>query len=74
MARTKVTRSTARFGARYGSTVKKRFREAEEKLKAKHKCPHCLTVGSLKRKAVGIWICRKCKKVFAGATLTPYSK
>lgn len=74
MARTKIARSTARFGARYGSTLRKRVREIEAKLRAKHKCPYCLTVGSLKRKAVGIWFCRKCGKVFAGGAYTPFSE
>lgn len=74
MARTKVTKSTARFAARYGSTVRKRVREVEAKLRAKHKCPFCLSVGSLKRKAVGIWFCRKCGKVFAGGAYTPLSE
>lgn len=74
MARTRVTKSTARFGARYGSTLRKRVREVEQKLRAKHRCPSCLTVGSVKRKAVGIWFCRKCGKVFAGGAYTPLSE
>ncbi|MCX8204088.1 MAG: 50S ribosomal protein L37ae [Candidatus Nezhaarchaeota archaeon] len=73
MARTKVTKSTARFGARYGYAVRKRVGEVEQKLKSKHRCPSCLTLGSLKRRAVGIWFCRKCGKVFAGGAYTPFS-
>ncbi len=74
MTRTKFTRSTARFGARYGSTLRKRVRKIEERLRARHKCPYCLTVGSLKRKAVGIWYCNKCGKVFAGGAYAPFSE
>lgn len=74
MGGARVSKSTARFGARYGSTLRKRVREVEEKLRAKHRCPSCLTVGSLKRKAVGIWSCRKCGKVFAGGAYAPFSE
>ena len=72
--RTKIVGSTARFGARYGASLRKKVREIESKMRAKHKCPFCYSVGTVKRKAVGIWYCRKCGKVFAGGAYTPFSE
>ncbi|MEM1537522.1 MAG: 50S ribosomal protein L37ae [Candidatus Nezhaarchaeales archaeon] len=71
MGRTKVVSTTGRFKARYGSTIRKRVREVEEKLKASYTCPSCLVKGRLKRVATGIWHCLKCGKTYAGGAYTP---
>ncbi len=65
---------SGKFGARYGSTVRKRYRSIMEKMKGKLKCPRCETQGSIRRISVGIWHCRKCDATFTGGaydTRTP---
>ncbi|MEM4576830.1 MAG: 50S ribosomal protein L37ae [Candidatus Nezhaarchaeales archaeon] len=71
MGRTKKVGRAGRFGARYGATIRKRVAEIEATMKALHKCPFCYSIGKVKRKAVGIWYCKKCKAVFAGGAYTP---
>ncbi|MEX2701893.1 MAG: 50S ribosomal protein L37ae [Candidatus Baldrarchaeia archaeon] len=70
MGRTKKVGITGRFGARYGSTIRKRVREIEEKMKRPHKCPKCGTK-AVKRISVGIWQCRKCNYTFTGGAYIP---
>lgn len=67
---TKKVGITGRFGARYGSTVRKRVRKVEERMKQPHKCPRCLTK-AVHRLAVGIWQCRKCNLKFSGGAYMP---
>lgn len=54
-----------RFGARYGTKVKHKFGEIEKEQRKKHKCPYC-SAPRVKRIAVGIWYCSKCKTKFSG--------
>ncbi|MDP3697957.1 MAG: 50S ribosomal protein L37ae [Nanoarchaeota archaeon] len=61
--------STKRFGARYGPSLKKKFALAEVQQRAKHKCPSCNKT-SVKRLALGIWQCQKCKVKFASKAYT----
>lgn len=70
LGRTKKTGSTARFGVRYGSTLRKRVHTIEKKLKAPYACPQCKTK-ALRRASVGIWICKKCGFSFAGGAWIP---
>ena len=65
--KSKKTKSAGRFGARYGKTVKDKLVKVEVKQRIKQKCPFCER-DSVKRKANGIWECKKCKKVFASNT------
>ncbi|UZE93623.1 MAG: 50S ribosomal protein L37ae [Candidatus Pacearchaeota archaeon] len=65
--RTKKTKSTARFGPRYGSVVKERVRAIESKQRKKQKCPFCKKQ-TVKRLSKGIWLCRSCKKKFTSQT------
>jgi len=58
-----------RFGARYGRTVKKNFIKIEIEQRKLHKCPYC-NKESVKRLALGIWFCRKCKAKFSGKAYT----
>jgi large subunit ribosomal protein L37Ae len=71
MGRTKKVGTTGRFGSRYGSTVRKRVAEIESEQKIYHKCPNCET-RSLRRIAVGIWECKKCKMKYAGGAWKPF--
>ena len=57
--------SVKRFGARYGRKLKVRFSKIETEQRKLHKCPYCNKI-AVKRIAVGIWFCRKCKAKFTG--------
>ncbi|HLD00654.1 MAG TPA: 50S ribosomal protein L37ae [Candidatus Nanoarchaeia archaeon] len=56
---------TKRFGPRYGRKTKKKFAQIEIQQRTKHKCPFCNKT-SVKRLAMGIWVCSKCNQKFAG--------
>ena len=75
MGKTKKTGISARFGSRYGSNVRKKWRLIMEKQKGgKLKCPRCETRGSINRISTGIWHCKKCNAKFTGGaynTQTP---
>ncbi|MGB9740801.1 MAG: 50S ribosomal protein L37ae [Candidatus Bathyarchaeia archaeon] len=73
MGRTKKVGPTRGLGARYGSTVRKRYIKVVTELKKPHACPQC-GFQRVKRKSVGIWECRKCGFVFAGGAYTPATK
>ncbi|AEE93719.1 MULTISPECIES: 50S ribosomal protein L37ae [Acidianus] len=72
MAKYKVVGIAGRFGARYGSTLRKRWKEVMEKRYQDYQCPVCKTVGTVTRLASGIWYCKKCKAKWAGLAYTPY--
>ena len=57
--------SVKRFGARYGRKPKIKFSKIETEQRKLHKCPYCNKI-AVKRIAVGIWNCRKCKAKFTG--------
>ena len=57
--------SVKRFGARYGRRLKERFGKIETEQRKKQKCPYCSAI-KVKRLAIGIWQCRKCKAKFTG--------
>lgn len=58
---------SGRFQARYGSTLRKRWRLIMEKQKSTStRCPKCETKGSIHRVSTGIWHCRKCNARFTG--------
>ena len=61
--------SIKRFGARYGRTVKLKLAKIEKEQRKKHKCPYCNSM-QVKRVAVGIWFCKKCKAKFTGKAYT----
>ncbi len=67
---TKKVSSTGRFGPRYGTRTKKIIASIEKQQKKKHKCPYCGR-NTLKRKAAGIWFCKKCNVKFAGGAYLP---
>jgi len=61
----KKIKAFGRFGAGYGTRVRKRINEIESFQRKKQICPHCSKPG-VKRVAVGIWNCSKCSKKFTG--------
>jgi len=71
--RTKKVGPARGLGARYGSTVRKRYVEIVSSLKRAHKCPQCSAV-AVRRRSVGVWECRKCGFTFAGGAYTPVTK
>ncbi len=73
MARTKKVGSTGRFGPRYGAKLRRRVLEIERKRAEPHRCPSCATRGSVRRRAAGLWECRKCGLVFAGGAYVPFT-
>lgn len=58
------------LGPRYGSTLRKRLQEVLAQSRAAYPCPRC-GVKAVKRKAIGIWSCRKCGYTFAGKAYSP---
>jgi large subunit ribosomal protein L37Ae len=65
--KSKKTKSSGRFGARYGRSVKAKLVEVEVKQRKKQECPFCKKTGA-KRLSKGIWNCSKCGKKFAHNT------
>ncbi len=66
MGKTKKVGITGKYGARYGSNVRKKARLILEKMKGDIKCPKCETNGSIHRVSTGIWHCKKCDATFTG--------
>lgn len=71
MAKKKVPNIAARFGARYGSTLRKRWNLIMLKKTALYECPRCLHK-KLEWVSVGIWKCRKCGYTVAGGAYEPF--
>lgn len=71
--KTKKVGMTRGLGARYGSTVRKRYAKILSETKKAHKCPQCGSV-SIRRESVGVWNCRKCGLTFTGGAYTPVTK
>lgn len=65
--KSKKSKSSGRFGARYGKRVKVKLVKVETKQRVKQKCPLCKKLG-VKRLSKGIWKCSKCDKKFASDT------
>ncbi len=59
-----------RFGARYGTSIRRRVANIERVQFQKHRCPQCLT-GEIDRESTSIWECRKCGHKFAGGAYIP---
>jgi large subunit ribosomal protein L37Ae len=57
--------SVKRFGVRYGAKLKQKIGKLEATRRAETKCPYC-HYESVKRLALGIWFCGKCKSKFTG--------
>lgn len=64
-AKTKKIKSFGKFGAGYGTRVRKKYNIIEEHQRAKQDSPFHPNAKA-KRIAAGIWKCLKTGKVFAG--------
>jgi large subunit ribosomal protein L37Ae len=73
LGRTKKVGPSRGLGARYGSTVRKRYVRATAGLKKAHRCPQCGFL-RVKRESVGVWKCKKCGYTFAGGAYMPFTK
>jgi len=71
--RTQKAGATARFGARYGVSVRRNAGIAMKKKSTKYTCPVC-QYRKVGRKSVGIWSCGKCGHTFAGGAWEPYTR
>ncbi|MAY04652.1 MAG: 50S ribosomal protein L37ae [Euryarchaeota archaeon] len=71
--RTQKAKATARFGARYGVSVRRNAGSALAKKNAKYICPVC-HYRKVVRKSVGIWNCAKCDHTFAGGAWEPFTR
>ena len=69
--KTKKAGTTGRFGPRYGSTIRKRVKAIEIKMKnPDFKCPQCKT-RAITRVFNGVWSCKKCGTTFSGGAYFP---
>ena len=71
--RTQKAGATARFGARYGVSVRRNAGSALAKKSAKYTCPVC-QYRKVTRQSVGIWSCGKCGHTFAGGAWEPFTR
>tara|TARA_B100000686_G_C16772268_1_gene965977 strand:- start:1645 stop:2013 length:369 start_codon:yes stop_codon:yes gene_type:complete len=71
--RTQKAGATARFGPRYGVSVRRRAGSAIAKKSRNYTCPSC-HYAKVRRKAAGIWECRKCNHTFSGGVWEPYTR
>ena len=71
--RTQKAGATARFGARYGVSVRRRAGKALIKKSKNYTCPVC-QYQKVTRKVAGIWECKKCSHVFSGGVWEPYTR
>jgi len=63
-SKSKKSRASGRFGARYGKKIRDKLVQVEDKQRKKQICPFCKKIG-LKRLSKGVWECKKCSKKFA---------
>lgn len=66
----KVTRSSGRFGVRYGRRDRKLVADLEERTRSAHLCSFC-DQPFVSRVGTGIWECAKCGHKFAGGAYLP---
>lgn len=64
-SRTKKVKAAGRFGAGYGTNVRKKYNIIEVLQRRKQQSPFYSKAGA-KRIAAGIWKCKKTGTVFAG--------
>ncbi|MEM0383692.1 MAG: hypothetical protein QXS57_04885 [Candidatus Caldarchaeum sp.] len=58
------------LGARYGSTVRKRWAEVVRSARSAYVCERC-GARKVRRVSVGVWQCRGCGFKFAGQAYSP---
>jgi large subunit ribosomal protein L37Ae len=70
MAKKSMYGSIRRFGSRYGRKTKFKVGHIESLTKSSAKCPYCRKIG-VKKIAIGIFYCNKCKTKFTGKAYAP---
>merc|ERR1712212_44591 len=63
--RTKKVGIVGKYGTRYGASLRKTIKKMEVSQHGKYTCSFC-GKDAMKRKAVGVWCCRRCGKTVAG--------
>ncbi|XP_071802960.1 large ribosomal subunit protein eL43 [Asterias amurensis] len=63
--RTKKVGIVGKYGTRYGASLRKMVKKIEISQHKKYTCVFC-GKDAMKRKCVGIWHCKACRKVVAG--------
>ncbi|OWA50052.1 putative 60S ribosomal protein L37a [Hypsibius exemplaris] len=63
--RTKKVGITGKYGTRYGASLRKTVKKIEITQHSKYTCLFC-GKEAMKRTCVGIWQCKRCRKVVAG--------
>ena len=71
--RTQKVGAAARFGPRYGVSVRRNAGKILRKRARKYTCPVC-QYQKVSRDAVGIWTCSKCGHSFAGGAWEPFTR
>ena len=71
--RTQKAGIAARFGPRYGVSVRRNAAAALRRSKASYRCPRC-QYQKVRRQSIGIWVCSKCGHTFAGGAWEPYTR
>ncbi len=71
--RTQKAGIEARFGARYGVSVRRRASSVLKKVKKEYTCPVC-QYPKVRRDSPGIWGCKKCGHTFAGGVWQPFTR
>ena len=71
--RTQKTGATAKFGPRYGVSVRRNAGNAMRKKSQSYTCPIC-HYNKVKRVSVGIWKCSKCSHTFTGGAWEPFTR
>ena len=69
-AKGRKSRSSGRFGVRYGTKNRKLMADIEEKMHAGYVCSKC-GAKKITRTGTGIWQCTKCRHTFAGGSYVP---
>ncbi|PXF23210.1 MAG: 50S ribosomal protein L37ae [Methanobacteriota archaeon] len=63
----------ARFGPRYGVSVRRRATSVLKRVRQSYTCPVC-QYQKVKRVAAGVWTCKKCDHTFAGGVWEPFTR
>jgi large subunit ribosomal protein L37Ae len=63
--RTKKVGIVGKYGTRYGASLRKMVKKMEITQHSKYSCSFC-GKDAMKRSCVGIWSCKRCKRVVAG--------
>ena len=71
--RTQKAGASARFGPRYGVSVRRRAASVLKKRSRKFTCPSC-QYQKVTRDVAGIWSCKKCGNKFTGGYWEPFTR